>query len=131
MYVRTSFRGANSCKIREKLLLLLFFFFFFCQFYKFGKGYDGKIRENMQKRVIRVFLKKYVLMVFQKKSYYEDDTPVLQVPPGASSQRRFFFSLEIPTTNLSSLLIIFKSINMQVISNSSVFVTKNIMNGPK
>ena len=39
MYVRTLFRGAKSCKIGKKRVC-------FCHFYKFGKGYDGKIKGN-------------------------------------------------------------------------------------
>ena len=41
--------GAKSCKIRKKGCVL-------SHFYKFGKGYDGKIERKkiMQKHVIRV-----------------------------------------------------------------------------
>ena len=39
MYMRTSFRGAKSCKIGEKIVI-------FCHFYQFWKGHNGKIKEK-------------------------------------------------------------------------------------
>ena len=46
MHVRTSFRGA---KLEKKKVC-------FCNFYKFGKGHDGKIKKkNMTKLIIRVY----------------------------------------------------------------------------
>ena len=49
MYVHTSFRSANTCKIGEKGCI-------FGHVHKFWKGHDKKIREkSMQKHIFRVY----------------------------------------------------------------------------
>ena len=57
MYVRTSFRGAKTCKIGKKVC--------FWSYNKFWKGHDGQIQEKrMKKRVFQVYFHNRKIRVY-------------------------------------------------------------------